>query len=74
MADVAERQRRVHLSPMIMNVAVRLPKHSPMFGQLASSANGHQLVGAAHPDFVEARGRLPALTRIQSGFLRMSPG
>ncbi len=30
-------QRRVHLSPMIMNVAVPLPKHSPMFGQLASS-------------------------------------
>ncbi|MNL33962.1 hypothetical protein D3C87_1559010 [compost metagenome] len=30
-------QRRVHLSPMIMNVAVPLPKHSPMFGQEASS-------------------------------------
>ena len=30
-------QRRVHLSPMIMKVAVPLPKHSPMFGQLASS-------------------------------------
>jgi hypothetical protein len=30
-------QRRVHLSPMIMNVAVPLPKHSPMFGQVASS-------------------------------------
>ena len=30
-------QRRVHLSPMIMNVAVPLPKHSPMFGHDASS-------------------------------------
>ena len=30
-------QRRVHLSPMIMNVAVPLPKHSPMFGHEASS-------------------------------------
>ncbi len=30
-------QRRVHLSPMIMKVAVPLPKHSPIFGQLASS-------------------------------------
>src|SRR5260363_121107 len=30
-------QRRVHLSPMIIKVAVPLPKHSPIFGQLASS-------------------------------------
>ncbi len=30
-------QRRVHLSPMIINVAVPLPKHSPMLGQEASS-------------------------------------
>jgi len=30
-------QRRVQRSPMIMKVAVPLPKHSPMFGQLASS-------------------------------------
>ena len=30
-------QRRVHRSPRIMNVAVPLPKHSPMFGQAASS-------------------------------------
>ena len=30
-------QRRVHLSPMIMKVAVPLPKHSPMFGHEASS-------------------------------------
>ena len=30
-------QRRVHLSPMIMKVAVPLPKHSPMLGQEASS-------------------------------------
>ena len=33
MTDVAERQRRVQMSPMIMKVAVPLPKHSPMFGQ-----------------------------------------
>jgi len=30
-------QRRVHMSPMIINVAVPLLKHSPRFGQLASS-------------------------------------
>jgi hypothetical protein len=30
-------QRRVHLWPMIMNVAVPLLKHSPIFGQDASS-------------------------------------
>jgi len=30
-------QRRVQMSPMIMNVAVPLPKHSPMFGHEASS-------------------------------------
>ena len=30
-------QRRVHKSPRIMKVAVPLPKHSPMFGQEASS-------------------------------------
>ena len=30
-------QRRVHRSPSTMNVAVPLPKHSPMFGHEASS-------------------------------------
>ena len=30
-------QARVHVSPMIMNVAWRLLQHSPMFGQPASS-------------------------------------
>ena len=30
-------QRRVQMSPRIMKVAVPLPKHSPMFGQEASS-------------------------------------
>src|SRR5688572_10372259 len=30
-------QRRVQMSPRIMNVAVPLPKHSAMFGQDASS-------------------------------------
>ena len=30
-------QRREHLSPRIINVAVLLSKHSPMFGQRASS-------------------------------------
>jgi hypothetical protein len=37
-------QRRVHLSPMIMKVAVPLPKHSPMLGQEASSHTVWQLV------------------------------
>ena len=31
------RQARVHVSPMIWNVAVPRPQHSPMFGQRASS-------------------------------------
>ena len=48
-------QRRVHLSPMIMKVAVPLPKHSPMFGQLASSHTVTQVVLAQDVlDLVEA--------------------
>src|SRR3546814_18474186 len=30
-------QRRVHLTPIIMNVAVHLTKHSPIFGKDATS-------------------------------------
>src|SRR5581483_9023889 len=36
-ATLQNGQRRVQMSPMIMNVAVPWPKHSPRFGQLASS-------------------------------------
>ncbi len=37
MRHVAERASRVQRSPRIMNVAVPLPKHSPILGQDASS-------------------------------------
>src|SRR3954469_12249553 len=62
-------QRRVHTSPRIMKVAVPLPKHSPMFGQEASS---HTVCS-----FCSRRMRLMswkresgigARTRIQGGF------
>jgi hypothetical protein len=62
-------QRRVHRSPRIMKVAVPLPKHSPMFGQEASS---HTVCRAAsrRMRFTSPKRAwlLPALTRIQSGF------
>jgi hypothetical protein len=55
-------QRRVHLSPMIMKVAVPLPKHSPIFGQLAFFAHRHQLVGAQRVlDLVKTRRRRASL-------------
>src|SRR5574343_1426306 len=63
-------QRRVHRSPRIMKVAVPRPKHSPMFGQVASSqtvcslrSRSMDLISPKRPAL------LPALTRIQSGFL-----
>jgi hypothetical protein len=40
---------------MIMKVAVPLPKHSPMFGQLASSHTVTSLFSRSVLDFVEAR-------------------
>ncbi|KDB94039.1 phosphoglycolate phosphatase, partial [Bordetella bronchiseptica D989] len=47
-------QRRVHLSPMIMKVAVPLPKHSPMFGQDASSHTVCRLCSRRMPDLAIA--------------------
>src|ERR1700710_3026918 len=61
-------QRRVHLSPMIMKVAVPLPKHSPMFGQDASSQTVCRLLSRS-ACLISWKRELPgALTRIQSGF------
>ena len=63
------------MSPMIMKVAVPLPKHSPMFGQRRFLAHRVQAVLAQDLlDLVEARGWRPALTRIQSGFFSRSAG
>ena len=70
-------QRRVHLSPMIMNVAVPLPKHSPMFGQLASSQTvcslcSRRICLISLKRCVDAAP--PARTRIHSGLRRRSTG
>ena len=67
-------QRRVHLSPMIMKVAVPLPKHSPMLGQEASSHTVTSLLARKMSLISPKRefGEL-ALTRIHSGFFRVSP-
>ena len=65
--------RLVHLSPMIIKVAVPLPKHSPIFGQLASSQTVTSWFSrkifliSVNRELLDA-----ALTRIQSGFLRIS--
>ncbi len=67
-------QRRVHLSPMIMKVAVPRPKHSPMFGQEASSqtvcsrCSRRICLISSKRELCEA-----AFTRIQEGFFRISP-
>src|SRR5574343_307850 len=61
-------QRRVQISPRIMKGAVPRPKHSPMFGQAASSqtvcsffSRSMALISPKRPAL------LPALTRIHSG-------
>ena len=64
-------QRRVHLSPMIMKVAVPLPKHSPMFGQRRFLAHRVQLVLAQDLlDLVEARARAAGLDADPLGLLQ----
>src|SRR5690625_7917914 len=62
-------QRRVHLSPMIIKVAVPLPKHSPMLGQLASSQTVKRLV-SRKMRLISRNLEIgaAALTRIQLGF------
>src|SRR5699024_8120083 len=63
-------QRRVHLSPIIIKVAVPFPKHSPMLGQLASSHTVKRLV-SRRMRLMSLNLELgaAALTRIQLGFL-----
>ncbi len=60
---------------MIMKVAVPPPKHSPMFGQLASSQTVCRRCSRriCLISWKRVPG-LPALTRIQSGFFRTSAG
>jgi hypothetical protein len=62
-------QRRVQMSPRIMKVAVPLPKHSPMLGQVASS---HTVCSWCSRRIcftsLKREALEPALTRIQSGF------
>src|SRR5690606_33090486 len=68
-------QRRVHLSPIIMKVAVPLPKHSPILGQDASSQTVNRL--CSRRIFLMSLKRelgAAAFTRIHSGFFRRSTG
>ena len=67
-------QRRVHLSPMIMNVAVPLPKHSPMFGHEASSHTECSLCSRNLLDLVEARIRRRRLDPNPFRFFSTSAG
>jgi hypothetical protein len=62
-------QRRVHRSPRIMKVAVPLPKHSPMLGQVASSQTVCNWCSRRICLISPKRAALlPALTRIHEGF------
>ena len=56
------------MSPMIMNVAVPLLKHSPMFGHDASSQTVCSLCSRRIFLISLKRGDDAARTRIQSGF------
>src|SRR5690606_13483838 len=67
-------QRRVHRSPRIMNVAVPLPKHSPMFGQEASSHTVCNWCSRRARLTSRNFGLAAALTRIQSGFFSGAMG
>src|SRR5882757_7392852 len=60
-------QRRVQMSPMIMKVAVPLPKHSPRLGQAASSQTVCRLL-ARSAALMRATSGVPwVLARIQLG-------
>ncbi len=65
-------QRRVQMSPMIMNVAVPLLKHSPMFGHEASSHTVCRRCSRRIFLISLNRGDDGARTRIQSGFFSRS--
>ena len=58
-------QQRVHTSPMIMKVAVPWPKHSWMFGQLASSQTVTRRFSRNFDSAPAPRCRLGIRTRIQ---------
>ncbi len=60
-------QRRVHRSPKIMNVAVPLPKHSPIFGQEASSQTVWSFFSRSMRLISPKRSPPGARTRIHSG-------
>src|SRR3954463_1663160 len=63
------------MSPRIINVAVPLPKHSPMFGQEASSQTVWRFWSRRICLIsVKREFELAALTRIQGGFLSVSLG
>src|SRR5471030_526119 len=65
-------QRRVQMSPMIMKVAVPLEKHSPMFGQDASSQTLCSLCLRSKALMRSTSGETVMRTRIQSGFFGSS--
>src|SRR6185295_11224139 len=60
------------MSPMIMNVAVPLPKHSPMFGQEASSQTVCSRCSRRMRLISKKRGDDGARTRIHGGLRRGS--
>src|SRR5210317_1008406 len=60
-------QRRVQISPMIMKVAVPLEKHSPRFGQEASSHTVCRLFSRRRAFSCLTRSPVGALARIQAG-------
>ncbi len=62
-------QRRVQMSPMIMKVAVPLPKHSDRFGQLASSQTVCRLLARNAALTLATSADSPSRARIQLGFL-----
>ena len=67
-------QRRVQMSPMIMKVAVPPEKHSPRFGQDASSHTLCSLCLRSSALMRSTSGETGMRTRIQSGFFGSSIG
>ena len=65
-------QRRVQMSPMIMKVAVPPEKHSPRFGQDASSQTLCSLCLRSSCLMRSTSGETGMRTRIQSGFFGSS--
>ena len=65
-------QARVHVSPMIMNVACFFSQHSPMLGQPASSQTVTSPCSFTMARVAAHCGEPGALTLIQSGLRWMS--